>query len=487
MFESKEGSMRSIVCNALFILFVLSSSNCKAQVQNGEEPIRDPVELHEFKVSVVDAAGNPIEGAEVLVGGVRCQEDPGSWYAWPAANGGPMPIVPTDEQGVARFKYPTKVGSAGKYFTITTLTMTFRHASYISERAEANVDAEAFEQVLNPGCRVTYSAVDDSGEAIEEFGACISGPGFNAKWTRTDGTIQSMAVPDGAWQTMLVAPRTDGITLFSGILPARYRSGREVTIRNVTLRPGLRVRGRLAEVVPRPISDGVVIAWSQPRPAKEAIEKQEAIGWSDSTVIRADGTFEFASLPPDGRLQLIAVCRGWVIADQPRFGQPGGQIKAGILIDLESADIPDNVLEDVELPMEEAGAIEVTVKHLDGRPAAGIRVGASPNQKLEDHGTQLLGEAYPSIVWIRSQIDGTEPPNYWQLERKTRYLQETDAEGKAVLYDLPLGSWGVFVGNDRFKLVTENEQPNRLYTEISVDVSQAETVSATAIVEPIGD
>lgn len=86
------------------------------------------------------------------------------------------------------------------------------------------------------------------------------------------------------------------------------------------------------------------------------------------------------------------------------------------------------------------------------------RVGTSPNQKLKDTGTRLLGEAYPSIVGIRSQIDGIETPNFWQQDPATRYVQETDANGKAVLGDLPIGSWGVFVGSDRFKLVLERER-----------------------------
>lgn len=468
---------------ALFVLCLFTNAICPAQEKDGENPIRVPVEMKDFQLSVVDSAGKPIVGAEVLVQGVRCQEDPGSWYAWPAANGGPMPIVPTDQDGVARFKYPSKLGSAVQFFTITTLTVNFRHANYISERAEFAVDAEKSEQVLRPGCRVTYSAVDDSGKAIEQFAAYISGPGYDAKWTLADGTIQSMAVPDGAWQTMLVSPQDDGLTLFSGVLPARYKSGSEMTIGNVTLRPGLRVQGSLSGNVPRPISDGVVVAWCQPKPTKKAIENREAIGWSDSAVIQEDGTFEFASLPRDGRLQLIAICRGWVIEDQA----PLGQFKTGVLIDLEAAHIAGNVLEGIELPMEEAGAIEVTVKHLDGSPAAGIRVGTWPNQKLEDTGTQLLGEAYPSIVRIRSQIDGTAPPNYWQQERKTRYNQTTDADGQAVLYDLPRGSWDVYVGSDQFKLVTEIKNENRLSPQITVDVDKAENVSLAVTVEPINN
>ena len=481
--------MRCIFPFALVVLQLSFVASCLAQDEKNEDSIQAPVPMQEFEVTVIDQDGKPIEGAEVLVNGVRCEEDPGSWYSWPANNGGPMPIVQTDENGFAKFQYPTKLGGGGQFFTITILTMTFRHPRFISQRSETPVDEEAFEQTLAPGCHVTYSAVNEAEEQIKKFGAYISGPGHDAKWTMTDGTIESSAVPDGNWQTMLVAPQEDGVTLFSGILPTRYKSGNDVNIRNITLRPGLRVQGKLADNVPRPVSDGVVVAWSQPKPTEAALEKREAVGWSDVAAIKDDGTFEFASLPRDGRLQLIALCRGWVIKDQPREGQrQGGQIKGGILIDLKSAEIDDGVLANVELPMEETGTVEFTVQHLDGKPAEGITVATSPNQRLEDTGTQLLGQAYPSILVIQSRIEGKELPNYWQQERKSRYMQKTDADGKALIHDLPVGSWGVFVGSDKFKMVAEkkdNENRNRLYREIIVEVEVGMGNSAEVTVEPI--
>ena len=127
--ESRRAFVRiTAICTA-FVCFVWVLSDCAAQESNGKDSIPFPVEMGDFQLSVVDDSGEPIEGAEVLVGGVRCQEDPGSWYAWPAGNGGPMPIVPTDSDGVAKFKFPTKLGSGGKYFQITTLTMTAESAA----------------------------------------------------------------------------------------------------------------------------------------------------------------------------------------------------------------------------------------------------------------------------------------------------------------------------------------------------------------------
>lgn len=476
----------------LFLSAIQASANSKwlcAQDKWTEQAIRFPVEMGEFEIRVIDVDGNPIQDAEVQANGLRCMEDPGSWYAWPAANAGPVPNVETNATGHAKFAYPTKFGMPGEYRLVTILTLNIRHADFIAERVEVPIGEEGFEQRLKQGCRVTYSAVDEAGNPIEKFGAFISGPGYDAKWNLADGTIQSSAVPDGAWQTMLVAPREDGVTLFSGVLPARYASGRDVTIRNINLRPGLRVQGRLADNVPRPVTEGIVVAWSQPKPEEGALERREAIGWCDSATIQADGSFEFASLPSGGRLQLIAVCREWVITDHMRDGKPlqfGGRIKIGILIDLESADIRDNLLTDVVLPMETTGAIEVTIKHLDGSPAKGIYVGASPNQMLEDMGTQLLGEAYRSITAIESRLDGTSLPNYWQQgPRKSRYSQETDTDGKATLYDLPLGTWDVYVYSEEFALVPENRVQDRRFPAVSATVDKAQTTSIQATVQPI--
>lgn len=450
-----------------------------------DDSIAFPVEMGDFTVVVRDSSGNPLANVEVELNGLRCKEEPGSWFSWPASNAGAMPSMATDPTGTVTFKYPKQFGSPGRYQTTTVLTFNFRHPEYIAARAESAIEASPLQQELKAGCRVTYSAVDEQQQPLERFGAFIAGPGYDATWIREDGKIRSRAIPDGAWQTLLVAPRDDGLTLFSDLLPARYASGKEVTIRNVKLTPGLKVSGTLSPNVPRPVQAGVVVAWSQPKPTAEQLKAQEAVGWSDSAEIRADGSFEFPSLPRGGRLQLLAVCRGWVITDQPRpEGRPilGPFIKTGMTLDVDRLHTNDTEIEGVELPMEPAGAVRVIAKHQDGSPAAGLNVYTSPNQLLEDEGTLLLGTCYPSIDQIKSRIDGTRLEDPWQHPQPSRYRPATDAKGIATLHDLPTPhAWDIFVGNRQFRMVkSEDGERGR---KVSVDDSQLQTIEV--VVEPI--
>ncbi|MEO8268511.1 MAG: hypothetical protein ABI557_02250 [Aureliella sp.] len=448
-----------------------------------DSEIKFPVEMGSYSVKLVSPDDKPIVGAAVLVNGVRCAEDPGSWYSWPTTNAGKDNSFITDENGEATFEYPKFLGAPPDYSTITTLTFNFSHSGFVSDRAEAAIDELKTTHTLQPGCRVVFTAVDEQQQSIDRFGCLIGGP--SPDWKLSDGTIQSSAVPSGKWQTMLVAPREDGVTLFSGILPARYASGGEFKINNVRLSPGLRVQGKLSDNVPRPIVDGVVIAFSQPKPTPEAIEKREAISWTDAVKIAADGSFEFASLPASGRLQLISVCRDWVIVDQAREGNPlRGGSKQGILLDLDNTDIKSNLLDKVVLDMEPTGTLEVTVVDGDGNPVSDIRVGTNPNQLLEDYGSQILGESYVSLDVMREQWDPAfEPPTVWDPDRQSRYYLKSSINGKATIYSMPVGGTDMlYAGSDKYQMVDNADQPNR---SMQIGFDKSETKQVTIIVERI--
>src|SRR5262245_718360 len=68
------------------------------------------------------------------------------------------------------------------------------------------------------------------------------------------------------------------------------------------------LQGRLDDVVPRPVLDGRV---------RVRLDRAGAQGDRDfEAVVRADGTFELAGLPP-GHGQIAALCRGWVSLRTP--------------------------------------------------------------------------------------------------------------------------------------------------------------------------
>lgn len=408
-----------------------------------QKKIDFPVEMREYTLTVVDDDGTPISGATVEAAGVRCLEDPGSWYGWPVANAGNNNRLVSDDQGHITLKYPLKYGRPPTWRTTSKIDFMCSHPLYVANRVEVDPEGGAFEHIMHAGCEVLFSAVDESNQPIEKFGTVMAGPGGRADWVLKNGEIRTRSIPDGLWQTMLVAPGSDGAHLYSGILPAKFAKGRPVTIRGIKLSPGLTVRGKLDDQVPRPVTDGRIVAFCLPKPSGPVHEDQDpSLSWSDCTNINADGSFVFKSLPPTGTVQLIAVCRGWIVRSEPR-DEVSKFFVQGAQINLDQSKIVDRELA-IDLPMEPAGSVEVTITQPDGRPLIGANVSTSPNQMLDKSGSQVVGRCYSSMSLIQAKLDGNEHQVMEQLakeNRQSRYTQTTDANGRVVLHDLPINGF----------------------------------------------
>jgi hypothetical protein len=412
------------------LLCLCSSVSVYAEDDKAKE-IKYPVEMKSFKLSLVDAADKPVKGAKVTALGVRCEESPGSWIGWPTENAGNNEYV-TDDNGAVEMKYPVKFGLPGQWMTTNKLDFHFKHSDYVAGRVEVDPIAETAKHNLVQGCRTLFTCVDESGHAINEFAVLMAGVGGDADWKLSDGEARSSGVPDGKWQTMLVSPSADGQHRFSRILPARYAKGKDVTIREIPLRPGMRLSGSLSDNVPRPVEDGMVIAWCLPQPAGNTYgDENVSIGWSEETAIAADGTFEFPALPPGGSIQLIALCKGWLIRGTE------GQFTSGMEIKVDEAQLAENRVAGITLPMEAAGELEVEVLGPDGMPLVGADVSTWPNQMLTKAGSQLLGVCVSTVSRMQTQITGIQAPEI-DWNRPGRYIQKTDEQGKVILREIPL-------------------------------------------------
>lgn len=421
----------------LLALLCCPLASSKTQTENA---IEFPVETREYTLTVVDEDGKPIAGAAVEAAGVRCQEHPGSWYGWPAINIGKTNRLFSDATGKITVRYPVKYGRPPEWLTTTTIDFRFKHPLYVANSIEVDPREEGIEHVMISGCEVLLSAVDDAGLPIDRFGVAMAGPGGQADWISKDGTISTRSIPDGPWQTMLVAPGPAGVHMFSGILPAKFARDRPVTIRGIKLSPGLQLSGELDPQVQRPVIEGRVIAYCLPKPSGEVHDRSDpSLSWTDGTEINQDGSFTFKSLPRTGMVQLIALCRGWTIESQSR-DRVGDSFVQGIQVDLDESEIIDGQLT-VVLPMQPAGSLEVTVTKPDGSPLKGARVGAWPNQKLDKSGAQLLGDYYPSIMLVEAMLDGRsillDEFSLGQRE-SSRFVQTTDENGRVTLYDIPV-------------------------------------------------
>jgi hypothetical protein len=256
------------------------------------------------------------------------------------------------------------------------------------------------------------------------------------------------------------------------------KEGQVVNLRDVPLQAGLKVTGKLVDAVPRPVKNGKVIVWCLPKPAGDVYaDENPSVYWEDLVDIDEDGTFTFPSIPKTGKIQMIAICDGWVITSSG----PEGQTVSGVRYDLDSLEIDDNQVTDIELPMSPTGTLRVTVCTSEGDPIPGATVSVWPNQLLDQGGSTILGTGESTSQLIQKQIDPT-----WKIEVDTNnwdkgFTSKTDAEGVALIHNLPKGIpnyFGVF--HDEFVLDKKDEAKRDL-ERVFIDGKDEEAVKELTI------
>ncbi len=414
----------------IYLTLVLVSQVAVAQP---DDPV-DFKKMASLVVEVVDDQGQPIEGATVYPYAMRAVENANGHGYWNDDLIGPPKLAATDSSGKATIQYPVHIGSPTEPRTTGLVTFEIKHTDYVRSVTHFDLGPDVAKVEMKAGCEIQLSAIDANGQAIPEFMVVVAGSLAPDYWASDgQGGRRTRSASDGTWQTMLVKSQDAGPTLFSNILPLRVRPDQDVKIRNIKLLPGTRVTGKLSDNVPRPIKAGYVIATCAPKPAENAYAaKDPSLVWHDWTEIREDGSFEFASLPRGGEMQLIAISNGWLSTTIP--AQPNG-FTQGQLFQLDKAESQF----DLTLEMEATGTIELTVLGPDKTPLSEGEVSSWPNQLYLKGGSTLLGSRHRSMESYQSQL---LPPR----ERKPIRFRRDEVmpyqgklvDGKVTLKGIPL-------------------------------------------------
>lgn len=412
---------------------IVTSQRGSALADDQASTAKTPVELKPFKLTLVDEAKNPVPGALVTAAGLRIEESPSSGCSWPTNVASKNEFV-TDQNGVVEIQYPVKFGAPGSWMTTTRLIFRARHADFAGAEIEVDVASGNAMHGLTPGCRAVFRGVDSKGTAISDFAIHLTaGRSGDPIWKRKPGELSSSGLSEGKLQAMLVSPSADGVHRFSDLLTLTSRTGQEAIFNDVELRPGMQIRGELSKNVPRPIKNGTVYAWCLPKPAGESYSDEPSLGWGERASISKEGTFEFSSLPRGGKIYFIALCDGWVVE-----GVENGQV-IGKEMTIAPTQLLANRLDGVVLPMKPTASAEIEVLDPDGKPLRGATVSCWPNQSMKLCGATVLGNCYPYIRVMESQIAGAPVPKA-DLSANPRYNQKTDEKGKVILRDIPVGA-----------------------------------------------
>ena len=490
---------------AAFVLptFVVLTRNSAAVDDRTSQ--NNSVELKKIKCRFVDEADKPVHGVMVMAAGMRCNEDPTSGFGWPK-NVAPKTEYISDANGEVEVEYPVRFGyengkvifnqsedpawlgfENGTELTSTAVIISYKHEDYLaSGDLEVGVVIPNTTQTMQRGCQATLACRGPDGLSVREF--AVVTPGWDREtWKRHDGELHSGGLPVGSTQAMLVVPRGDGKHLFSE--PVDLSCTMDQIFRSeIVVQPGIILSGKLADNVPRPIENGKVIALCVPKPLGPSYQYDLAVSWTDETTISADGSFEFASLPPSESIQLIALCRGWLTDQWDEYSMAKGQI-----LEIDQDRIASKKVTDITLTMERAGVLEVQVVGPDGKPLPGAHVKTGPAQMYSHgFGTTYLGFSYKSTVLVESQIANTEPP-VADTEAIGRYVALTDNDGIARLNDIPLNRPLEFSTYHKDYVVRDKPKLPSLGTEyqcnspepkrITVHMARPEKVMSKATVE----
>ncbi|MDB5389143.1 MAG: hypothetical protein JWM11_4789, partial [Planctomycetaceae bacterium] len=187
-----------------------------AKTEKNPAKSRDRTKLAELKVVVRDSEGKPVVGAFVWPYAMRVKEQEGHGF-WDDEKFGTPQFGSSDNQGIAVIRYPAKIESGAEVFTTRLLTFTAEHPDFVRQTVHFDLGPPQAEVILEPGCEVQISAVDDKGTAVPNFAVLMSGENATDQWVG-DGQNgrRTRSVQDGKWQTLLVSIPDMGPTLFSG-------------------------------------------------------------------------------------------------------------------------------------------------------------------------------------------------------------------------------------------------------------------------------
>jgi hypothetical protein len=263
--------------------------------------------------------------------------------------------------------------------------------------------------------RVMMLSVDDSPNSS---GILTWGP------MTTDAAEFGAAV--GMKRFQLAVRTGQGTFAFSPTLTKEIKPGGVIEV-NSSLQPGIRLAGRVADEVPRPVKNAHVYVYV----TSEESGTEGRLTWSDSAPLRDDGSFEFPSLPP-GHVRLLVLGEGWISPFTPDEGGKNRPWSAGLVAESRK---------DMVIPMQRTAACDVTVVQGAGSPVSGAAVRMTAVFSPDGFRSETL-----MFDGVRGQLRpppaSLEDSYYLKIPRSSIGVSEecrviSDTRGHAIIRGLP--------------------------------------------------
>lgn len=414
-----------------------------------------PVARNEFKVEVTTQQGKPLAGVSVVPKIYRVLQGSGG-----IVHEGVFPPILTNAGGMATIAAPAGEDSPARMKVreafktgIQGFDVSIEHPGHPG--VFARTDSELVRVMLPDPTRISLRAHRENETKLLPNLEVMVNPRWSPTFTSRSESDEVLTLrnvdlsSDRPVHHLRLAHLSEqGPALFSELLTLPQKGERELEY-DVTLKPGVRVAGRLSDDVPRPVKNGHIAA-SIIRGA------QPLYAWNLQLAadITPEGTFVFESLPTGETLQILAYCDGWTsLPARP------AEIEAFLVENVENEVKqvkPDQFLRVVLLPqlfrlegqeirplvvMAQNSTCKVRVIDAEQRPLADVNVSFSLTQSLLVGGQSVLGRKFingldrQQIRLMNGEVKRTVPYEY----PPNPHVGKTDANGEMVMNTLPTG------------------------------------------------
>ncbi len=449
-------------------------------IASGLKQLPGAQQMLPLPVRVIDATGKPVAKAKVRPWALRSSQGHGWWRKGDEEAGvGPTDVL-TDKDGNATVLYP-KYRDVQEQIRTLAVSLSIDHADYAfidAEHIDVPLETKGpYEIKLAGGVPLEIRPLlDDKPADLKDLFALWSDgrswqPGAAAE-KLPDGALRIPAMPPGKNSILLIKLDGERATHFSKITDLELKEGERKKI-DVPLLPSARIEGALSDNVPRPVRHGRIKTWTLAPAAAE----RKRVEWFSWTPIRADGTFTIDGWPADERIQLIALCDGYIatsghapdVVDHPPdpktdwFNRPQ-------VFDPRSE-------KRIEVSMTPLVRCVVTTLDEDSAPVPSVKVSSWPNVGWWNNGSQIYcsplvrGERLLRERDYYKAIDDTFP---------APFEDTTDAHGKLTL-ELPVGHEDLCVTSDVYELPAFLGR-----REVRVNLVSGQTTETTLRLQPRG-
>ena len=400
-------------------------------------------------VRVSNEQNEPIAGASVSVGRWEFADKPSQH----------MPLedrLTTNEQGEVSFEAPVDA----------IKTILWVVCEGYSEESLYETIRDRIDVTLQQGDRVRVRVVDEQGNAMPQAIPILENQRrFPKEFEIVDinsGTFLSPAITKGRDAMFVVAKEKgdDGKTqfLFSNWIHVSEpeQQDKDGTIVAV-VKPGVKLRGRLDDSVPRPIQFGFVELC-----VAESLEYNNLLKagsrWRDRVEIRRDGSFEFAGIPFGSHAQIFAITESYLSKPPSdiellQWLQSAGLDAKNISQQMEGlrrAYLPrfvplDQALVELPEPVECVPTASVDVRVIDpsGSPISNALVAFNPNGRFFGADLFIAGTGevdthrFDGHFFAANESSFDNQCRKWAFEKFI--LVPTDTDGIAKIRALPVG------------------------------------------------